>query len=189
MATITFSMKIDERVFPSFQPDQLTEEHGEIYEIIGRILALWNRVEFGLTYLTGWVHPAFKGDLPSNHRRPPRGLEAKIGLLRYLAREYQEFSIFKDELEAIFEQINAVKEDRHKIVHWAMHRFEQADSGLRLILTNPEKLELPLETYEMNRCELLALAKKLGVIGLAISAFSATFKQRFYAEVGKRKNT
>lgn len=187
--TISFSMKIDENVFPSFQPDQLSEEHSEIYELIGRNIALWSRVEFGLTYLADWLHPVFRKILPSDHRRPPRGLEAKIGFLRYLTQAYHDFAIFKDDLENIFSAINAVKDDRHRLVHWCMHRFEQGDSGLKLILTNPEKIQTPLETYETDKERLLMLAKKLGVIGLTISLFAASFKQRFFEFADSRNNS
>lgn len=185
MSDIKIKLTADENPFKAFQPHQHNDESKEAYEIIGRILDLWNRIESDVTYLSTWMHPIFKEEMPKKWQQEPRGLDARLKFLKYLFEQYQEFSIFKTEYETHKQNIDAIKNERHHIVHWPILNID-ADSGDFLIkMMNPEKLPRKFETKEISKNELLVLAKKLGMIGLSFSFFASSFDQRLKTELAK----
>ncbi|UXN61729.1 hypothetical protein [Phyllobacterium zundukense] len=187
MTKISLELRFDANPFTVFQASELTEVHSEAYELIGRILALWNRIEQDLTYLTFWLYPAFENDLPKKYQKMPRGLDAKLRLMSYLTKEYYELSVFKDEFEKHKSNIDAIKTDRHHIVHWAILNFEVIEDEFILTLINPESLSTKLETKTVTREQLLLLAQKLGVIGLSFGFFATEFDVRLREVIGDKK--
>ncbi|WP_226622244.1 hypothetical protein [Brucella anthropi] len=185
MSEIKIRLIADENPFQTFQASQLGEECKEAYELIGRILALWNRIESDIVYLSSWIHPILKDDLPPKFKNEPKGLDGRLRFLRYLFQEYHELSIFRDEFEIHKQNIDAVKTDRHHIVHWSILSIDKADDGFSLKMMNPEKLPRKFETKIVSRSQLLELAHKLGRIGLSLGFFTSSFDTRLNRQFGK----
>lgn len=186
MSDIKIKLTVDENLFKAFQPHQHNDVSKEAYEIIGRILDLWNRIECDVIYLSAWMHPIFKAEMPKKWQQEPRGLDGRLKFLKYLFEQYEELSIFKAEYEPHKQNIDAIKNERHHIVHWPILNIEAVSGGFLIKMMNPEKLPRKLETKEISKNELLVLANKLGVIGLSFGFFASSFDQRLKVKLAQQ---
>jgi len=149
-------------------------------------LVLWNRIESDVIYLSAWVHPIFKEELPKEWKQEPRGLNGRLRFLKYLFEEYHELSIFKNEYQIHKQNIDTIKNERHHIVHWPILTIEANSGDFSIKMMNPEKLPRKFETKLISRDELLILANKIGMIGISFGFFASSFDQRLNAEMAKK---
>ena len=96
------------------------EEQNALYSQVGFIVINWGHCEQSLELLINTLHRQFGGDKLPKRKKMPRQLSSKLDFVKECVLGIPVLSPYKDELDNLVRDFEAVKQTRHDLMHGAI---------------------------------------------------------------------
>lgn len=144
------------------------------YEMIGRIIALWGRIEMPINLLVSQLY--IKELLKDDYKSPPRALTKKIQFLRYVFGEFTEFNPLKPKFDAISTQILRASKERNMLCHHLFWNFQGDDERTMMFVDTERGLKNADRKY-LSLADLTKLATTIGYTSTSVLFFQMEFNR------------
>jgi hypothetical protein len=162
-------------------------KHDSFFAALGRFTFAWNRLEFSLDLLLRIVAlDQIGSSLSPPVRRLPYQLSAKTKLLRNLAREEQWLAPFKDRIERLTAEVDALSLDRNDYLHGAMFARHADERPMAMTLSRFLQPAPPRKPVKVTAKTFLSAGKRAWAIADEMLPLAEAVKKASDIELPRR---